>query len=390
MAKLGILIPGVAGATASTLAAGLHRLRHHESPANGWGLITERDPVRRLDLAPLNAIVVGGWDVRPCDPCTTCFENKVFSDPALLKEVESMKAPRTFRPLVRDSDYAVMREGLKADPEPLVEGIGRLRQDIRTFRREEGLEDVVVVNLTSPPRNLPVEAWAHDGKAFEERLRADDPLITAGMGYALAAIEEGCPFVDFTPSTALLGEAIHRKAEEAGVPLAGRDGSTGQTLLKSILAHMLESRNLHLDGWYSVNLLGNHDGLVLSDPEFAQSKIEDKKEVLDAVFPGTVEHLVDIRYFKPKADCKEAWDAVEFRGWLGEPLSMKVNWLGRDSVLASPLILDLARLTAFCKAQGLSGMQVPLGLFFKHPLGTKERRFFRLQDAFLKFLAPFL
>ncbi|MCF6154490.1 MAG: hypothetical protein E3K36_04395 [Candidatus Brocadia sp.] len=160
------------------------------------------------------------------------------------------------------------------------------------------------------------------------------------------------------------------------VPLAGRDGNTGQTLIKTVLGQMFKIRNLNLNGWYSTNILGNNDGLVLSMPEHRQTKMEDKLGVLEPVLGyNHFTHIVDIHYYPPRGDNKEAWESIDFSGWLGMPMSAKINWLGRDSILAAPLIIDLVRLMEFALRRGECGIQSQLAIYFKHPLGTSARGF---------------
>lgn len=206
------------------------------------------------------------------------------------------------------------------------------------------------------------------------------------MLYAYAAIEENCPFVDFTPNVTLETEALLELADIKNVPLAGRDGNTGQTLMKTVLGQMLKIRNLKLDGWYSTNILGNNDGKVLARNEHAEIKMRDKLGVLEPLLGyGDFDHTVNIEYFAPRGDNKEAWDSIDFLGWLDQSISVKINWLGRDSILAAPLILDLIRLLEYAQREGEKGIQSHLAMYFKNPLGTKTRGFFDQYKLFVDY-----
>jgi len=212
---------------------------------------------------------------------------------------------------------------------------------------------------------------------FEEGLAKDDPAISAGMLYAYAALAAKVPYVNFTPSTTVDIPALMEFADVQGVVIAGKDGKTGQTLYKTVLAPMFQLRNLRVSGWYSTNLLGNDDGYVLSDPAHLQQKVASKLEALAPILGyDDVDHQVDIHYYAPRGDAKEAWDVIDFVGWLGAKMSMRVNWLGQDSILAAPLVVDLARLVWFAQQRGERGPATQLSAFFKTPLNTREHNFF--------------
>jgi myo-inositol-1-phosphate synthase len=189
--------------------------------------------------------------------------------------------------------------------------------------------------------------------------------------YAYAGIETGCAFIDFTPNVTLDVPGVQELAVHSGVPIAGRDGSTGQTLMKTLLAEMLQARNLKLEGWYSTNILGNNDGMVLSRPEHREVKMHDKLSVLEPILGyNTFSHAVDITYYPPRGDSKEAWDSIDFIGWFSLPMTMKIDWQGRDSILAAPLVLDLCKHLQFALAKGAIGIQSHLAIYFKQPIGT--------------------
>jgi myo-inositol-1-phosphate synthase len=189
------------------------------------------------------------------------------------------------------------------------------------------------------------------------------------MLYAFAAIDAGIPYVNFTPSLAADTPALRDMATRLGVPVAGKDGKTGQTLLKTILAPGLRSRALNVDGWYSTNILGNRDGRALSDDDSLASKVETKGSVLDSILGYEVEdHIVDIRYYGPRGDNKEAWDNIDLTGFLGKKMQLKLNFLCRDSILAAPLVIELVRCVDLADRIGQGGVQEHLGAFFKSPM----------------------
>jgi myo-inositol-1-phosphate synthase len=244
-----------------------------------------------------------------------------------------------------------------------------VRDDLRRFREEEGLERVVVVNLAS------TEAWPDltssvlgDIDTFEKGLDLDEDVITPGMIYCYAAITEGCPYVNFTPGFTDV-PALLELAEQLNVPVAGKDGKTGQTLIKTVLAPAFRSRALKVEGWYSTNILGNRDGAILDDPSSLASKLDTKGSVLDSILGYDVDdHVVRIDYYRPRGDAKEAWDNIDLVGFLGQKMQLKVDFLCRDSILAAPLVLELVRLVAEADRRGEGGPQEQLGYFFKAPV----------------------
>ncbi len=385
MKKVGLMIIGISGAIGSALTVGLWLYKRFKNNTTRWGMLTDLHPFCNVDLTPIENIEIGGWDVKNPDPISICKKYKIFPNLQISNSTSNIPLPLTYNGIVIETDF-VHKEGYaNSYSKSYEQAIEEIRNNIQSFKTEHNLSEVIIVNLSSPHSNIEIPEWYEDSRNFKENLKNNHPYITSGMLYCLAAVYEHCPFIDFTPSVTLIPKAIIEEADNYKVPLAGRDGSTGQTLIKSVLAHMFEVRNLHIDGWYSTNILGNQDGYALSKQEFNKNKLEDKTQGLQKILGYKIDHLVDIKYFPPKGDQKESWDSVEFRGWLGENMNLKINWVGKDSVLASPLILDLVRLMEFSKRLGLTGMQSQLGLFFKNPLGTDERRFFNLYEKFIKF-----
>jgi myo-inositol-1-phosphate synthase len=249
-------------------------------------------------------------------------------------------------------------------PSSLSEGADMIADDIRTFRSKTRCKEVIVVFVGTPARECDISP--HDFIFSVQQ----DAMLPSGVMYALGAINAGAHFIDFTPSRTLEFLDLWRLAETRGVQLAGRDGSTGQTMLKVTLAEMLMRRGIKIDAWYSTNLIGNRDGLVLSQADYAATKLSDKRDALNIANAGF--HRVSIEYCPPWGDEKEAWDAIECSSWLGAPLSIRINWRGHDSQLAGALILDLIRLVELGARNGHKGFQSGLGFFFKRPFTREE------------------
>jgi myo-inositol-1-phosphate synthase len=246
----------------------------------------------------------------------------------------------------------------------IVEGV---QQDIVGFRDENELEEIVVVYAASPPRSFQ-PADNPDPDFADER---ENESLPASVLYAAGAAQAGAHFIDFTPSETLELQALHALAARHGTQLAGRDGSTGQTMFKMTLGELLRNRRLRVRSWYSTNLIGNHDGYILSLPGHDTVKLRDKTDGLGEVLGyDDFEHLVRIEYLRRYGDDKRAWDSIECDGWLGSQLQISIDWRGQDSFLAAPLVLDLCRLVDYGSRFDLSGIQPQLGWFFKRPLGS--------------------
>jgi myo-inositol-1-phosphate synthase len=248
--------------------------------------------------------------------------------------------------------------------------------DIRKFKSDNKLDRVVMVWCGSTEVYL-TESPAHQSvAAFEKALEASDPSIPSSMIYAYAAIREGIPYANAAPNLSADIPALLELAQKTGSPVAGKDLKTGQTLIKTIIAPGLKSRLIGVSGWYSTNILGNRDGEVLDDPESFKTKEESKKSVLDyilqpSLYPDLYEnlhHVVRINYYPPRRDNKEGWDNIDLVGWLGYDMQLKINFLCRDSILAAPIVLDVALFLDLAKRSGLSGIQEWLSFYFKSPM----------------------
>jgi myo-inositol-1-phosphate synthase len=378
---LGIAVVGVGGAVGTTIAGGVELLRQ--------GVIgTEGLPLAELTVAGLinyGDIRVAGWDLFPDHLAKAAEEHEVLTHKQFVAAENALRQVKPW-PAIGDERFLSLIDG---ENKILVKGhraaIGRLRADLKVFA--ESCDSVVVINLASTEK-LPVEGNEifNTLEAFEAALDGDSPDISPAMLYAYAAIAEGVPYGNFTPSVAADIPALIEFAEQQRVPIAGKDGKTGQTFIKTVLAPALRSRALKVDGWYSTNILGNRDGLALSNEDSLASKVKTKSSVLDDILGYPVEdHIVDIRYYRPRGDNKEAWDNIDISGFLGQQMQIKVNFLCRDSILAAPLAIEIARCLDLAKQRGEKGVQEQLSVFFKLPMtaGHRPEQAFHKQEELL-------
>ena len=384
---------GARGTIATTLVVGALAARRGLLPLEA--LLTETEPFRGLGLPDPLEVAFGGCDLRAGALADSApgaiasigsFPERVVD--ALLPELAAIPVTRG---ILRGGGRGV---AALAGDEPLAElrelqgsardAIARVGADLRAFAAGA---PALVVNLasTEPPPDPALAEWDED--ALERALDADDPRVPASSLYAYAAIRAGLPYVNFTPSVGAALPALVAMARAAGVPLAGRDGKTGETLLKTALAPMFPIRALTVEGWYGTNILGNTDGRVLADPDNRASKITTKKGVLEACLGYAPDGDVRIDYFPPLGDHKVAWNFIQFRGWGGHRMRMQFTWEGTDSVLAAPLVLDIARLVELARRRGESGPIGAFGLFFKSPEGSAEMNLHRQYDTLLRWLA---
>jgi myo-inositol-1-phosphate synthase len=384
--KLGVLLVGL-GAVSTTFITGVCAIR--KGLAKPVGSLTQlgtirlgkrtehRSPAIRdfVPLAGLEDLVFGAWDIFADDAYESAKTAGVI-ETALLDqlrpELEAITPwPAVFdRRCVKRLDGPNVKRGSRRD---LVE---QLRADIRGFVRSQSVERLVVIWCGSTEAFM-TEGPAHCSLAeFERALDAEDETITPSMLYAYAALQEGVPYANAAPNLGVDTPALVELANERHVPVAGKDLKTGQTLLKTIIAPGLKSRLLGVSGWYSTNILGNRDGEVLEDPDCFKTKEVSKKGVLDYIlqpqlYPdlyGNLCHLVQINYYPPRGDNKEGWDNIDLFGWLNYPMQLKINFLCRDSILAAPLVLDLALFLDLAARANRSGIQEWLSFYFKSPM----------------------
>jgi myo-inositol-1-phosphate synthase len=251
----------------------------------------------------------------------------------------------------------------------------QVKEDIRRFKQEKNIDRLVMVWCGSTEVYMEQKPVHQSIKAFEEGLKKNDPDISPSMVYAYAAISEGIPYANGAPNLSADFPAMVELARELRVPICGKDFKTGQTLMKTILAPGFKARQLGLAGWFSTNILGNRDGEVLDDPESFKTKEVSKLGVLESILQpklnpelyGNLYHKVRINYYPPRGDNKEGWDNIDIFGWLGYPMQIKIDFLCRDSILAAPIVLDLALFLDFAKRAEMSGIQEWMSFYFKSP-----------------------
>lgn len=380
--RTGIWLVGARGGVATTVAVGLAALRGGD--AAPLGLVTETPPFSGIDLPSWDRLVVGGHEVRG----GTLFESA--------RQLEAghglpAGASERYRAELEAIDVRV-RPGVALRSGPAIEALAddawtcrvtsprdaveRIAADVQAFRSANGLARVVVVLVSSTEPPVDLRRVPEDEAALDVSLddRAGSALPASSL-YALGAAAAGAALVNFTPSLGAGCPGIGRKFLRLGLPHAGSDGKTGETLLKSALAPMFAARGLRVDSWVGHNLLGNRDGAVLADPEHRRAKVENKERLLESLLGEAPQSHVSIESIASLGDWKTSWNHVHFRGFLGVPMVLQLTWQGCDSALAAPLVLDLARLADLALRRGESGALTALAPFFKNPTGTAPRPF---------------
>tara|TARA_B100002003_G_scaffold187268_1_gene175830 strand:+ start:3575 stop:4891 length:1317 start_codon:yes stop_codon:yes gene_type:complete len=389
--RLGILTPGL-GAVSSTFIAGVISARKGLAPPIGsvsqmahirlGARDEDRNPLIRefVPLAELDDIVFGGWDpisanvLEAARTCGVLEERDLAPISAELEGIVAMDA-------VFDQRWVKRLEGTRVKTMTSKwEQAQALMDDIERFRTENECDRLVVVWCGSTEAYQEASAVHDTVAAFEQGLRDDDDNISPSQIYAYAALSSEVPFANGAPNLSVDLPCMLELAATRGVPIAGKDFKTGQTLMKTMLAPGFKARMLGLRGWYSTNILGNRDGEVLDDPENFKTKEVSKLGVLDAIlqpesYPdlyGNIDHVVRINYYPPRGDNKEGWDAIDIFGWLGYPMQIKVDFLCRDSILAAPIVLDLALFLDLAHRAGQSGVQEWLSFYLKAPQAAGE------------------
>jgi myo-inositol-1-phosphate synthase len=384
--RLALLLPGM-GAVATTLIAGVEAVRR--GLAEPIGSVTQMGRIRLgkrtegrspmvKDLVPIAALEdvrFGGWDVFPDSAYESAVHAKVLEQDLLDQLKEPLSAVKPME-AVFSPEYVKRLHGTHVKKAPTKRDLGEaLREDIRRFMKDEDCSRAVMLWCASTEIYIEPSAVHGDLAAFEKGLAENDPGIAPSMIYAWAALQEGVPFANGAPNLTVDTPALIELARKKGVPIAGKDFKTGQTLMKTTIAPMLKARMLGLQGWFSTNILGNRDGEVLDDPGSFKTKEVSKLSVLEhilqpSLYPalyGHFDHKVAINYYPPRGDNKEGWDAVDIVGWLGYPMQIKVNFLCRDSILAAPVALDIALFVDLAARAGMKGIQEWLSFYFKSP-----------------------
>ncbi|MDH6533955.1 inositol-3-phosphate synthase [Parabacteroides sp. 52] len=392
--KLGILVVGVGGAVSSTFITGTLAVR--KGLSTPIGSLTQLATIRLgkrnenrfpkikdvVPLADLNDLVFGGWDIFS----ENIYEAAVHAEVLKKEDIECVKDELVaIKPMqaVFDQDFVKRLHGTHVKTgKNRWELMEQVREDIRNFKQTHACDRVVVMWAASTEVYIPLSDEHKSLAAFEKAMKEDNKaVISPSMCYAYAAIAEGCSYIMGAPNLCVDTPALCEFALKMNVPIAGKDYKTGQTMLKTVLAPMLKTRMLGLEGWFSTNILGNRDGEVLDDPGSFKTKEVSKLSVIDTilqpdVYPelyGNVYHKVRINYYPPRKDNKEGWDNIDLIGWMGYPMQLKVDFLCRDSILAAPLCLDLVLLADLSQRCGFSGIQDWLSFYFKSPMHAEDR-----------------
>lgn len=385
--KLGILTPGL-GAVATTFIAGVESIRR--GLAKPIGSITQTATIRLgkrtenraplikdfVPLADLKDIVFGAWDPIPDDALTAARKAGVLEEKDIVPIADFLASIKPM-PAVFDNHYVTRIHGTNVKTGKTKRDLAeQLRQDIRDFKSRNKLDRVVIVWCASTEIYIKAGPQHATIEQFERAMDNNDEAIAPSMLYAYAAIMENVPFANGAPNLSADIPALLQLAQQRGVPLSGKDFKTGQTWLKTVIAPGLKARMLGLAGWYSTNILGNRDGEVLDDPQSFKTKEESKLSVLHTIlqpdkYPDLYKdfsHVVRINYYPPRGDNKEGWDSIDIFGWMNYPMQIKVNFLCRDSILAAPLVLDVALFSDFAQRAGMKGIQEWLSFFYKSPM----------------------
>ncbi|MBN1771014.1 MAG: inositol-3-phosphate synthase [Deltaproteobacteria bacterium] len=385
--KLGVLLVGL-GAVSTTFVAGVALGRRHKR--RPFGSLTQLGTIRlgkRTDgrsplikdfvpLADPNEIVFGAWDCFADDGHAAAAKAGVLNPEDLALAREDLAALKPW-PAVFSRDYVKRLDGthVKRGKNKL-ELAEQVMADIRKFQQESGVARTVMIWCASTEIFLKPGPAHESVAALEKAMAANDPSVAPSMIYAYAALKCGIPFANGAPNLTVDLPAMWELARKQELPICGKDFKTGQTLMKTILAPGFKARMIGLHGWFSSNILGNRDGEVLDDPESFKTKEESKLSVLDSILQpelygelyGDFHHKVRINYYPPRGDNKESWDNIDIFGWLGYPMQIKINFLCRDSILAAPIVLDLALLLDLAQRSGLHGIQEWLSFYFKSPM----------------------
>lgn len=383
--RIGVWLLGARGGVATTVIVGLVALKR--GLCGNAGLVTQLPQFAGLDLVDFGDLVIGGHDIRAC----TLFDEAMKLNDAsrvlgadLIRKCKPDldKIDKNIKPGTLINVGATIEsfatDALREAKETPRDAIGRIQADLQAFVKEQKLDRLIVMNVasTEPPvdtTQVP-ERWADLARLLEKPRRC--PLAASSI-YAIAALELGHPYINFTPSLGSALPALDELARAQGTCHMGHDGKTGETLLKSALAPMFAARNLEVMSWVGHNIFGNMDGKVLNDPANKRTKVVSKDKLLHQIFGYSPQTLVSIEYIESLGDWKTAWDHIHFRGFLNTPMVMTFTWQGCDSLLAAPLVIDLVRLTERAARAGETGLLKFLASFFKSPIGVPQNDFVR-------------
>ena len=384
-------MPGL-GAVATTFIAGVMAIR--KGIARPFGSLTQMGTIRLgkrtdkriplikdfVELTDLNDMVFGGWDIFDDNVYSSALNAGVLNTDLLekvKKEIESIRPMKA----VFDQNYVKNLQGRHVKKGETKYGYAQmLIEDIHKFKAENDCDRIAMIWCASTEVFMKSDPVHETIESFEKAMKENHPAIAPSMIYAYASIAAGVPFANGAPNLTVDIPAMVEFARQKGVPIAGKDFKTGQTLMKTILAPGFKARLIGLNGWFSTNILGNRDGEVLDDPESFKTKEESKLGVLDyilqpEVYPDLYKdlyHKVRINYYPPRGDNKEGWDNIDIFGWLGYPMQIKIDFLCRDSILAAPIVLDLAVFLDLAQRSGMKGIQEWLSFYFKSPMCAPE------------------
>ncbi len=385
--KLGVLLPGM-GAVATTFIAGVESVRRgHAKPI---GSLTQLGTIRlgkRTDnrsprvadfvpLADLDDIVFGGWDIFEDNAYESAKHAGVLTDGDLDRVKPFLESIKPMRGVFEPSYVKKLNGTFVKTGKSKMDYAEQLIADINEFKKKSGADRLVTVWCGSTEVYKQANDVHSSLAKFEKGLAASDENIAPSAVYAYASLKAGVPYANGAPNLSVDFPAIHELARERQLPIAGKDFKTGQTLMKTILAPGFKARYLGLEGWYSTNILGNRDGEVLDDPDSFKSKEVSKLGVLEHIlqphlYPDLYKdfcHVVRINYYPPRGDNKEGWDNIDIIGWLGYKMQIKIDFLCRDSILAAPIVLDLALFLDLAQRSGMHGIQEWLSFYFKSPM----------------------
>jgi myo-inositol-1-phosphate synthase len=382
--RVGIWFIGACGGVSGTVALGLAALKR--SLVDSVGMVTGLPLCAGLDLDAPAQIVVGGHDIRKTDYAQAVEElhrrSNLF-DRALIEACKpdldawsrNVRPGTVFNTGTTISGLADLPDVHRAGS-PLA-AIDRIKKDYQAFKAEQKLDQMVVINTASTEPPFATSRVHERLDSVQDALESGQPVLPASSLYAWAALDLGLPYINFTPSLGASFPAADQLAVQRKSVYGGQDGKTGETLMKTVLAPMFAARNMQVLSWVGHNIFGNRDGLVLDNPENKRSKILTKDQVITQILGYKPQTHVSIEYIESLDDWKTAWDHIHFRGFLNTKMMLQFTWQGCDSILAAPLVLDLARLALLSQRRGEAGLLRHLACFFKNPLGVEEHDFFK-------------
>lgn len=382
--RIGVWLIGAWGGVATTVVVGLTALKHRMTDT--IGLVSALPQFKDLDLADWDELVIGGHEIRDTNFATEAAQlhkqSHVFSEAWLSKLADELQAidarvkPGTLHGVGAKIESLAGAPARKFLGETAGAAVDRLAQDLDQFRKQNSLDQVIVVNVSSTEPPVDDSIRSLNWTTVEQQLKTSGPCpLPASSLYAIAAFRHQFPYVNFTPSVGTNLVALEEYALQQNVVHVGRDGKTGETLMKAVLAPMFANRNLRVMSWVGHNIFGNLDGKVLDDPENKANKVRSKDHLLTEILGYKPQTLVSIEYIESMGDWKTAWDHIHFQGFLGTPMVLQFIWQGCDSLLAAPLVIDLVRFTEREARRGGHGIMGHLASFFKSPMGCEEPAF---------------